>query len=228
VKNLTVIFSAVTLCLAAVTAGSAQTQEMTPGDVPAGSSASDQSESWNETFIDSADPIVLKLYEYSKPYKEDAMHDPARDVQSLDWNEIPIFTQFVRQATTHPLYPGLDHHHSSHEVVSSSPDGAIDTCSLACLSCHDGINASETRVKTVGEWQVSLDFDQTSHPLGIDYDKALFRNSGLKPSAFLPSEIILPEGKVGCESCHNLYSTMPYFLVVSNQGSALCLGCHAK
>ena len=227
-KNLTVIFSATSICLAAVTAWSGQAQYVAPGDVPAGSSASDQSVIRYEPSIGSADPIVLKLYEYSNPYDVDDMHDPAKDLLTLDWNGIPIFTQFVRQATTHPLYPGLDHHHSSHEVVSSSPDGAIDTCSLACLSCHDGINASETRVKTVGEWEVLFDSGKLSHPLGINYDKALSRNSGLKPSAFLPSEIILPEGKVGCESCHNLYSTMPYFLVFSNLDSALCLGCHAK
>jgi predicted CXXCH cytochrome family protein len=33
---------------------------------------------------------------------------------------------------------------------------------------------------------------------------------------------------VGCLSCHNTFSKVPNQLVMSNQGSALCLACHMK
>ena len=81
---------------------------------------------------------------------------------------------------------------------------------------------------TVGAWQLSFDFDKRSHPIGADYEKASSGNPALKPRALLPAEIILPEGKVGCESCHNLHSSNPHFLVFSNMNDALCLGCHNK
>jgi predicted CXXCH cytochrome family protein len=226
-KNLIFIFSVTSFCLA-VTVWSGEAEYAASGDVSVGNSTSNQPVIWYEASTDSLDPVVLKMYEYSKSFDMDVVRDPATDLQPLDWNGIPIFTQTVRQATTHPIYSGIDHLHTSHQLVSSSVDGVLDACSLACLSCHDGINASETRVKTVGEWELPFDSGQFSHPLGVDYDKAFSRNSDLQPSAFLPSDIILPEGKVGCESCHNLYSKMPYFLVFSNMDSTLCTGCHNK
>jgi predicted CXXCH cytochrome family protein len=112
----------------------------------------------------------------------------------------------------------------AHPFVSDFPDGVIDPCSLICLSCHDGSNAVETGINATEEGGSG----KHSHPLGIDYSIALSRNTGLHPEATIPPEILFPEGKVGCESCHNLYSAVPYFLVISNFNSALCLGCHAK
>lgn len=133
----------------------------------------------------------------------------------------------LKRPARHPAYPGLDHPESSNEAPSSLPDGAIDACSLVCLSCHDGINAPETRIKTVGEWDTPYDFDKHCHPLGVIYDSAGTGKTALKPVALLPPEIILPEGKVGCESCHNLHSSNPYFLNF-NRADGLCLRCHIK
>jgi predicted CXXCH cytochrome family protein len=132
------------------------------------------------------------------------------------------------QAAMHPVYPGMDHQASSHQAESDSSDGVIDACSLICLSCHDGINASEARTKTEMAWELFFDYQTRSHPIGIDYEKASLRSSELRSQIFLPREIILPGGKVGCESCHNLYSTLPNFLIYSKADSALCLNCHIK
>lgn len=167
-------------------------------------------------------------HECSNLCKANGVHDPSTNFPLLDENETLVLTQFVQQATTHPLYPGLNHSDISHQVTSNSLDGVIDTCSLNCLGCHDGIAATETKTRTAGEWVTSSGFNNRSHPIGIDYNKARSRSSDLKPAAFLPPEIILPEGKVGCESCHNLYSAQPNYLVRSNTGSALCLECHTK
>ena len=154
-------------------------------------------------------------------------HDPDADSMSLDRQEETTLTP-SKKTSKHPAYPGMDYLDHFHQAASDSLDGTIDACSLVCLSCHDGINAPETKVKTVGEWDVPFDFDNHCHPLGIRYDPARPGKTVLAPKASLPPEIILPEGKVGCESCHNLHSSEPHFLVFSNLDGGLCLGCHIK
>jgi predicted CXXCH cytochrome family protein len=44
----------------------------------------------------------------------------------------------------------------------------------------------------------------------------------------LRKEVKLYEGKIGCGSCHNIYSKEKYMLVISNDSSVLCLECHLK
>jgi predicted CXXCH cytochrome family protein len=227
-KTLARIAGATMFCFSAVQAGTGQTQPAVLGEVPEGNAAEDLPAVWHGASTGPGDLIVLREDEYSNLYNVDTMNNPAKDLLTIDGNEIPISNQSMRQATAHPAYSGLDHTHPAHQDVANSLDGVIDSCSLTCLSCHDGINAAETRVKTVGEWEILFDFGNISHPLGVDYDQASFRKSGLKPAVFLPSEIVLPEGKVGCESCHNLHSTLPHFLVSSNLDNALCIGCHVK
>jgi predicted CXXCH cytochrome family protein len=133
-----------------------------------------------------------------------------------------------KQPNTHPNAFGLVHPKSSHGVLPTTLDGVIDKRSAECMSCHDGIIAGEAAVKTTGEQPIVIDMGDLSHPIGIDYRKASAKNSGLKPPGSLSPMIILPEGKIGCESCHNFYSNEPHFLVLSNRGSALCLECHDK
>ena len=227
-KMLARIAGAAMFCFSAVHAGTGQTQPADLGEAPGGIAAEDLQAVWHSGSTGPGDLIVLREDEYSNLYSVDTMNHPATDLLTIDGNEIPISNQSMRQATAHPAYSGLDHTHPAHQDVANSLDGVIDSCSLACLSCHDGISAAEKRVKTVGEWGILFDFGNLSHPLGIDYNQASSRKRDLRPAAFLPSQIVLPEGKVGCESCHNLYSTLPHFLVSSNLDSTLCLGCHAK
>ncbi|MCC6676430.1 MAG: hypothetical protein IT436_04740 [Phycisphaerales bacterium] len=46
------------------------------------------------------------------------------------------------------------------------------------------------------------------------------------PAAALDRRIRLFDRTVGCGSCHNVYSQQSKLLVMSNQGSQLCLKCH--
>ena len=154
-------------------------------------------------------------------------YDPSPDSMNLNPHDAPGATP-PNRSTTHPVYPGIDHQDCSHQDASSPVNGAIDACSRICLSCHDGINAPETQIKTVGAWDSPFNWDRHFHPLGVSYDSVCSGNSAFTPRTFLPAEIILPEGKVGCESCHNLHSSTPHFLVFSNLNDALCLGCHIK
>ncbi|MCL4537222.1 MAG: cytochrome c3 family protein, partial [Nitrospirae bacterium] len=64
-----------------------------------------------------------------------------------------------------------------------------------------------------------------SHPIGTDYMKA-YRKGRLKHPSSINPAIRLFNGRLGCGSCHNMYSREKKHLVTSNKGSALCLSCH--
>lgn len=106
----------------------------------------------------------------------------------------------------------------------------IDELSIQCLSCHDGQLGNNVPVNMVGKGIFEHpDSVGVSHPIGVDYIKAASAsdNKLVKPS-FLPKEIKLFGGKVGCGSCHNPYSDRHSQLVMANNRSALCFACHIK
>lgn len=78
-----------------------------------------------------------------------------------------------------------------------------------CVICHDG--GVGTRVGGAGE-----------HPVDILY----LNRPGY--SEMLDRRIILVGGKVTCLSCHDPYKNTKMRLVMSNEGSRLCLECHQK
>lgn len=124
-----------------------------------------------------------------------------------------------------------------HEVVSSllhqpqyetvNPSQPLDRESQECLGCHDG-GLAGARVVNIGGgiWQHGAG-NAGSHPIGGDYQQAA-RKGGYRRKELLNRRIRLFDGKLGCGSCHNLYSTLPAMLVRSNRGSALCFECHIK
>lgn len=121
--------------------------------------------------------------------------------------------------------------HMEFDKTDRRKDGQIDRVSRLCLSCHDGSIGPNATV-TKGMWRHSVAisrFDpQGSHPIGVNYGKALRGRGGLHPVSSLNPAIKLIDGKVGCGSCHDPYSKNPNRLVVSNNGSRLCLECHDK
>lgn len=81
-----------------------------------------------------------------------------------------------------------------------------------CLGCHDGASASLVH---------------RSHPVDIDYAFAQMRSGGkLKPAAALDPAIYLKDGQIACVSCHHPESLNGAKLVLSNDGSRICLACH--
>jgi len=124
-----------------------------------------------------------------------------------------------------------------HEVISSllhqpryeitEKKGQLDRESLECLSCHDGSFASLQEVSLgPGIWEHGPRVG-ISHPVGTDYRKAA-RKGGLRNVFMLDKRIRLFDGKIGCGSCHSLYSPLPAKLVMENRASNLCLSCHLK
>lgn len=120
-------------------------------------------------------------------------------------------------------------HSKSGVYDSDSPLAQIlDPITLECLSCHDGVIASDAAYKIVGGEAVTYEREGLSHPIGMDYRAAAMQDRELRDVGSLSPYIALYDGKVGCASCHNPYSSQQRMLTMSNVGSALCLECHIK
>lgn len=113
--------------------------------------------------------------------------------------------------------------HLSTAMASASPV-EIDALSLQCMSCHDSqTDSAGVRVGRTGIMRHSS--GAANHPIGIRYPLFSSTNA-LRPRNMLPKVIVLPDGKISCVSCHEVYKQEHGKLVMSNQGSALCLQCH--
>ncbi len=107
--------------------------------------------------------------------------------------------------------------------------GHLDAESRRCLACHDGVTAHDTRHTTAGRRGSGYIGDsRRSHPVGVGYPSHTPRNYSVpfRPVALLPARVRLPEGRVSCVSCHDLYGTGTHHLSVPIEGSALCFTCH--
>lgn len=107
----------------------------------------------------------------------------------------------------------------------------LDDLSLKCMACHDAVFANDSLVQkmpTTGLFHNPTDVG-LSHPIGVSYIEAKRLYKGAyRDVDKLPRQIKLFSGMVGCGSCHNPYSGQHSELVMSNERSALCLGCHVK
>lgn len=138
-----------------------------------------------------------------------------------------------RKGLTHALATGSAHSPQFSEFDSGE---LLGSSSAECLSCHDGSIASDGGTMTLddsnrssGVWEHQGYEGASSHPVGIDYKDAYRRNPmEITEISLLPRTILLPDGKVECISCHNLYTKNEGLLSVTNFGSRLCLTCHKK
>ncbi len=104
----------------------------------------------------------------------------------------------------------------------------LDTETDTCLTCHDGAMASGSgRLSGVVPGGSLFDIGVSEHPIGpYRYSDHLDPDGDLTPIAMLDDRVRLFDNQVGCGSCHSVYSDEPKLLVMSNQGSQLCLSCH--
>lgn len=69
----------------------------------------------------------------------------------------------------------------------------------------------------------------TDHPVGVNYVQlASARPAMYNPPSSLPPELVLPGGFVDCVTCHTDRGLDTGELVISNEGSAMCMACHKK
>lgn len=122
--------------------------------------------------------------------------------------------------------------HFESTYIASDQDLAIDALSRNCLSCHDGSLGSQVLVNA-GTWSHSVDLMDHDgggmHPIGMNYnDIALSKpKSALRPIDQVDKRIrFFDNGKMGCGSCHDPYSTIPKKLVIEDFQSQLCFACH--
>lgn len=108
----------------------------------------------------------------------------------------------------------------------------LDELSIRCLACHDAVTARDSLVENLAVRRELFHNSNTigvSHPIGVSYFETRRKYKGAyRPVEKLPKQIKLFDGMVGCGSCHNPYSKRHNELVMSNEGSALCLACHIK
>jgi predicted CXXCH cytochrome family protein len=123
-------------------------------------------------------------------------------------------------------------HFDSKYIVSDDLNLEIDSMSRNCLSCHDGSVGSSVSLNA-GSWRHSQDFMEHDsggmHPIGMRYRDIVGKNkkAALKKLESVDKRIrFFDDGKVGCGSCHDPYSSIPKQLVIEDTGSRLCLACH--
>ncbi len=132
-------------------------------------------------------------------------------------------------SSAHWMAMGRAHVREQEYGSASVASGRLDTESARCLGCHDGVTASD-RHNTTAAGRSSLGFGDrmSNHPIGVGYGvkRGKTASTALRPVNLLPSAVRLPQGKVSCVSCHNLYSPDPNHLTVSIENSSLCFTCH--
>jgi len=135
----------------------------------------------------------------------------------------------------------------SNYIVYSSPTMKAtvpqpDGSSRLCLSCHDGtvalgvVSSRTTPIEMVGgvttmpSGPSNLGTDLSGdHPISFVYDSALAGlDSNIKDPATIDKRLRLDHAKkLQCATCHNPHDDQfGKFLVMDNNGSALCLSCH--
>jgi hypothetical protein len=126
------------------------------------------------------------------------------------------------QESKHYGLAGLAHPRSS--PGGTQPDWMVDDITADCMACHsvDG-HGPEVDISTGDTPALGH-----AHSLGVDYERQAMMKRGLRDFAVVSQLVVLRDGKVGCLSCHNLYSNIPRLLCVDDAGSRLCLTCHEK
>lgn len=102
----------------------------------------------------------------------------------------------------------------------------LDNMSMECISCHDGNLGRTVTYKVVGKGIWS--HNDNSHPIGVNYNESRMRKGDLISRPNIDKRIRFFNGRIGCGTCHDMYSKIPGQLVMGNEGSRLCLSCHEK
>ncbi|MBF0146608.1 MAG: cytochrome c3 family protein [Magnetococcales bacterium] len=110
------------------------------------------------------------------------------------------------------------------EARGTLPSLDLDSFSLQCMTCHDEqADMNQVGIDTSGLMRHKS--SSMNHPIGKSY-QAASAYGGYRPIDQLPTVVILPNGRIGCISCHVGYSKEHGGLVASKAGSELCLICH--
>ena len=119
----------------------------------------------------------------------------------------------------------------SNTPVKTQGGTTTDSFSKDCLSCHDGVVASDRTINfknSPGRKSQLHGRGGSEHPIGMNYAAYAARDpKNYKPVAF-GSKMVFVDGKVGCITCHDMLNREKGHLAKSDYRSALCLTCHTE
>ncbi len=110
---------------------------------------------------------------------------------------------------------------------SAQAIGGIDSESRTCLSCHQDITVTIPGYNETSSQKWNRQGKMTNHSIGMEYSRvALRKTTRYKYPLVRNDRIRLFDDKMGCGSCHSLYSDRNYYMVKNNFRGALCRECH--
>lgn len=118
----------------------------------------------------------------------------------------------------------------SAKTTARSSGGELDSFTIDCLSCHDGVAASNIVVDYRDRpynHPSRVTSKRSDHPVGMTYAAYVAGGPGYKDVGD-STRMIFVNGKVGCLTCHDPLNPEKGHLVMSDRNSALCLTCHDK
>ncbi len=103
----------------------------------------------------------------------------------------------------------------------------LDKSTSYCLSCHDGITATDTHMTPGFREPGVAKGIGLSHPVDIDYEQVYIKKMrAYHHPGSLDPRLKLENSKITCMTCHDENSILKNHLVMENTRSRLCLSCH--
>lgn len=113
---------------------------------------------------------------------------------------------------------------TSGTLALASSTEELDPISAGCVNCHDGSGGPHAGFCLLLQKREGCG----GHIIGASYADLAADNPELHSVSQVMEKLSLYEGKIGCATCHNIYSHVGPMLAVDNSGSALCRICHNK
>jgi predicted CXXCH cytochrome family protein len=131
--------------------------------------------------------------------------------------------QFSNRAHLGQIKPG-----EKQDTSPAVPFGSLDPESIKCLGCHEDVTATIPGYNETAAQKIARRSQMKDHPIGMEYSRVQAQSIGRFRSSHMKNERIrLFDGKVGCGSCHSLYSNYNNHLVDEDAQKSLCFQCHS-
>lgn len=106
---------------------------------------------------------------------------------------------------------------------------SLDRMTIGCLECHNKTLIVEN--DRTGNEILERGFHGVlgKHAIGLNYhEMVLTRPGSFKKPDPKRNNIVFVGGKLGCVSCHNPFSTLPFHLNVIEKDNTICKECHIR